>query len=237
ADDIDFTRRETAGSVINCDASATYFSFIVPAAPGDYKTDLNAEYGPALRDTVVAMGLDPVQTRIADRGGVKMRRTHDEPYRAGIGACQVARDSAALYHGAVYLEPPTDVDRHVDLRSTGGEDEASFVQEFFGIADALDMSPETARQQFATELPSHVPGDYEKFQLSLPARTPSSPSPRRNTAVTGGGAGTVPEPRYGAGSACVLSTRTMTGSTELPALLCRGNLREGPRTAAAPLPG
>lgn len=136
-DDIEYTRRDSGGSVIYCDENAIYYSIVVPAESDDFPEKLHRDYfGPRIADALAESGVPEDQLGVGEHFSVRI----DD--KTVSGNSQRKKSDALLYHGVLAYEPwdVEKLDELIHLREKKGEIEKEFIDGLPGISEYSDLS-------------------------------------------------------------------------------------------------
>lgn len=157
--DIDYTRRDSGGSVIYCDDNALYYSVVIPADSEDFPETLHRDYfGPKIAEALSEAGVPEEFLGVGEHFSVRING------KTVSGNSQRKKKDAVLYHGVLAYEP-WDVellDDLIDLREKDGESEKEFIESLPGVSEHSSSTKDEIRDYM---IQAFTGGDYEEVEL------------------------------------------------------------------------
>lgn len=153
-DGVDYTRRDTGGSVIYCDDNALFYSVAAPA-DGAFPERLHRDhYGPRIARALADAGVPEDRLGVGEHFSVRIDGG------TVSGNSQRLADGAVLYHGVLAVEPwDTDhLAELVRLRERDGERERDFIAGLPGVADHAPGSPDEVADRVERALVERLTG-------------------------------------------------------------------------------
>lgn len=161
-DGVEYTRRDTGGSVIYCDDSAVFYSVAMPVED-EFPEHVHREVlGPRIAEALVDAGVP------ADRVGIGEHFSVRIDGRTVSGNSQRKAGGGLLYQGLIAVEPWDEdrIDELISLRERG-QHEREFIASLPGVVEYLDVGPADARTAVRDALRgSFTRGDYREEELS-----------------------------------------------------------------------
>ena len=136
-EDVDYTRRDTGGSVIYCDDNAVFYSIVVPLEENRYPEELHREYfGPKIADVLDEVGVEKELLGVGEHFSVRIDG------KTVSGNSQRKKKDAVLYHGVLALEPwnVERLDSLIQLREKQEKSEYEFVESLPGVFEHAEHS-------------------------------------------------------------------------------------------------
>lgn len=160
-DGIDYTRRDSGGSVIYCDDNALYYSIVVPAETDDFPESLHRDYfGPKIAEALSEAGVPDTSLGVGEHFSVRIDG------KTVSGNSQRKKKDAILYHGVLAYEP-WDVellDDLIDLRERNCETEKEFIDSLPGVSEYSSSTKNEIRDYM---IQAFTEGDYKIADLSV----------------------------------------------------------------------
>lgn len=156
---VDYSRRDTGGSVIYCDNNAMFYSIILPTGKNRFPEELHRNYfGPKIARVLDRAGVEKEKLGIGEHFSVRING------KTVSGNSQRKKKDAVLYHGVLALEPwdVEKLDSLIKLREKEGELEKDFIEELPGIKEHCDTSYNELKKIFVEEV---TEGDYSNRRI------------------------------------------------------------------------
>lgn len=158
-EDVDYTRRNSGGSVISCRDNAIYYSIIMPAETGDFPEELHRDYfGPRIAEALSEAGIPEEKLGVGEHFSVRIDG------KTVSGNSQRKKRDAVLYHGLIAHEPWDEeyLDEMIELREKNGESEKDFISGLPGISEHTSADKKEVKEYL---IQAFTDGAYSQSEL------------------------------------------------------------------------
>lgn len=158
--DVEYTRRDSGGSVIYCDENAIYYSIAVPADRDDFPEELHRDFfGSRIAEALASAGVPEEKLGVGEHFSVRIDN------KTVSGNSQRKKGDALLYHGIIAYESwdADFLDEIIQLREKEEELEREFIESLPGLTDYTDSSRDEVVDQLIN---SFTEGAYEVSELN-----------------------------------------------------------------------